>query len=606
MAQMSITKSKQSLYVETLTIDDDDDEQLIVTMETFIALFVLQYVNTPSNIEINFVITSKQSPSSIKIANQKSKYNILTQNEFNKSIANNCNFPSLINNDDVIIAGLCGVCRNIVINSDDEFISLLGFKTSCLNAPSEASVWTKFCEIDIVECVKNFIETITNENQINYDEVNEITLPNELVQFENHMAEPIRMHNIYKLAREKANNPMKKSNKSKMVHIESNVPISALNLIHKYAEGEQFSIADIILFPSIWLIWRSINEITTFSPENLLPLTYKWLTIVQTEYFDKITNSLNNLKPTLFHKIWSTYTLLHINQLKPCSLYKCDPKRYNASQRIYTKQHNIDQTLEKIKNSGFDIISKHSQDENGINKMFDWSELPFDALPEGGELPERRLQRKKYQLENLAREIIQIACPGDRIVDFCSGTGHLGIILAYKLPQCIIYLLENKQESVMRARNRVKKLKLNNVKFFQCNLDYFIGQFEIGTSLHACGVATDIVLMHCLNQRAKFVCCPCCYGGCHQMPHINYPRSKLFRSIDITLLDYMHIAHCADQAHDLDKTTNIQKSYQGQFCMDIVDTDRKFYAEENGYHVKLTRLYPEDCTPKNRLLIGVI
>lgn len=591
-------KSIQRLYIEALAIDsdsDDEHQQLVVTLETFIVLFVLQYVETPTKIQVNFVVTLRECPSSIKITNPNNEFKILTQNEFNESIASNCNFPSLISDEDVIIAGLCGVCRNIVMNSDDEFIPLLGFKTSCLNAPSEASVWTKFCEIDIVECAKTFIETITNEE--NNDD--EMTVPDELVRFENHMAEPIRMHNIYKLAREKAN----AKTKSKIVHIDSNIPISELNLVHKYAEGETFSIADVIIFPSIWFIWKSINDVSSHPSESLLPLTHKWLTTVQTEYADKISKCLSNLKPKITKKIWSSYSSIHANQLKACSLYKCDPKRYNSSQRIFTKQQNIEQSLEKIKNSGLEISSKHPED---IFCDFDWSELPFEALPEGGNLPERRLKRKKDQLENLAREIIRIACPGDRIVDFCSGTGHLGIIVACKLPQCTVYLLENKQESVTRARKRVQKLRLKNVKFFQCNLDYFIGKFEIGTSLHACGVATDIVLMHCLDRQARFVCCPCCYGGCHPMPHINYPRSEFFRSIDITLLDFMQIAHCADQAHDLDKSTNIKKSYQGQFCMDIVDTDRKLYAEECGYQVKLTRLYPEDCTPKNRLLVGVI
>jgi hypothetical protein len=30
-------------------------------------------------------------------------------------------------------------------------------------------------------------------------------------------------------------------------------------------------------------------------------------------------------------------------------------------------------------------------------------------------------------------------------------------------------------------------------KLFQGNMDYFSGKFDIGVSLHACGVATDLV-----------------------------------------------------------------------------------------------------------------
>lgn len=285
-------------------------------------------------------------------------------------------------------------------------------------------------------------------------------------------------------------------------------------------------------------------------------------------------------------------------------LYKSDPKRYKPKNRIFTKQSEISASLDKVNVLNLSITSLPMPKNNQIN----WSTIPYQALPEGGQLPEKRLKRKKEQLECLAECVLQISKPGDRIVDFCCGAGHLGILLAYLLPDCQIILLENKEESLMRARERVDLLQLDNVRFYQCNLDYFIGQFDIGCSLHACGVATDIVLSLCINQKANFVCCPCCYGGIHSVPHIQYPRSVTYK-IRAGILDseYMHIAHCSDQAHDVNKgVCNVEKSEQGQFCMDVVDTDRKLMAEEYGYKVQLMRLVPEDCTPKNRLLVGVI
>ena len=63
----------------------------------------------------------------------------------------------------------------------------------------------------------------------------------------------------------------------------------------------------------------------------------------------------------------------------------------------------------------------------------------------------------------------------------------------------------------------------------QTNLDYFTGDFDVGTCLHACGVATDLVLQRCLDKRASFVVCPCCYGAI-QNPHtVLYPRSRAFK-----------------------------------------------------------------------------
>lgn len=65
--------------------------------------------------------------------------------------------------------------------------------------------------------------------------------------------------------------------------------------------------------------------------------------------------------------------------------------------------------------------------------------------------------------------------------------------------------------------------------YLQCNLDYFTGSFDIGISLHACGVATDLVIQQCIKKQASFVCCPCCYGNIQDTHLLNYPLSKKFQ-----------------------------------------------------------------------------
>ena len=75
----------------------------------------------------------------------------------------------------------------------------------------------------------------------------------------------------------------------------------------------------------------------------------------------------------------------------------------------------------------------------------DWNALPELVHPLGGQLPPERLDKKCQQLENLTAAVIGMARPGQIIVDFCSGGGHLGIVLAYLLPEVIVYLVENKQ-----------------------------------------------------------------------------------------------------------------------------------------------------------------
>ena len=73
---------------------------------------------------------------------------------------------------------------------------------------------------------------------------------------------------------------------------------------------------------------------------------------------------------------------------------------------------------------------------------------------------------------------------------------------------------------------------MSNCSFFQCNLDYFRGGFDVGVSLHACGVATDLVLALCSSVAASFVSCPCCYGSVRPHHTVQYPKSRRFREMN--------------------------------------------------------------------------
>lgn len=292
------------------------------------------------------------------------------------------------------------------------------------------------------------------------------------------------------------------------------------------------------------------------------------------------------------------------------SLYKSDPKRYKPRKRIFTKQSDMDAALEKIALIPVDMVNGNPE-TRGKKMCVDWSKA--FGMPEEGDLPKSRLDRKQDQLKSMVQEIYHLTKPGDVIVDFCSGSGHLGLLIASLFPCALVVLLENKPESLERARKRANALNLSNVEFVQTNLDYFVGDFNIGLSLHACGVATDIVMQLCVQKKAHFICCPCCYGGVLEMPHIRYPRSEFFRkpisggggSVKLTAGDYFCIAHGSDQSHAEDVVNTLKaKCDQGQLCMDIIDYDRRMYAEEQGYKVIATKLEPVTCTQKNRLLIG--
>lgn len=587
------------LYLEAFTdAYDENIDRINVTLETSIVLFLLEFIERPSNIQVYLIPAnrSQSSEPSIKIDHKSLPFTILQANTFGLEVASNCSFPTIVS-ENVIIAGLCSVCRAIVKYADKKFKYLLGFKDTCLQAPSEASSWTKFCELDIVVCTKSVLKF---HKQINSSEY---ALPKEFGYFECHLRQPVKAHNICKLTLDIARGLKDSQSISTTLNPNERPPTKKsilaqnISLEHKFVEGPQISIADIILIPYFWLMKSILQQNAIESLQTKLPLTYKWMESMKN--YPRISDCLDIfIEPIIQHDQQINYI---VQDSETFTLYKRESKQ---NKNIFTRGDNIEQSLYKINQFGIKISSL-SEEDNGNYDNIDWS-LPYDALLEGGNLPANRLQRKKEQLFSLAKEIMAIAKDGDRIVDFCSGQGHLAIILAYKLPQCIVYMLDNKEEMIFRAKKRVQQLNLTNIRFFQCNLDYFIGHFDIGTSLHACGIASDIVLMHCRQRNANFVCCPCCYGKVAEMPHISFPRSKFFRSKNISLDEYLCIAHCADQAHDTnDDRNNIEKSIQGQHCMDIIDTDRKLYMEECGYTTKLKRLYPEDCTPKNRLLVGI-
>ncbi|ALC38707.1 CG10428 [Drosophila busckii] len=578
------------LYVEIELSTEHEETIIYTTVPSFLALYTYRYAYKHKefqNIKINFVaskiITGKIRLRSSHLKQELTEQHITCREAATLPALKDLRLPIFERQDKLFIAGTCAVCREIIARQpNEELRELLGFKASCLLAPAEASIWTRYCEVDVVNLV----------SQLQLQGLNNQEVPVEVVRFEQHMNQPVRMHNIYKLAREQANQGLKRKER---VLIECSTPKEQLLIEHRFAEGISFTIADLILYPLLSLVFEHC-------PQMLLhfPLTNTWFAELHSHtHCRRILHELYASRQHLCND--AVAPPLSIPDCEESSLYKADPKRYRPRNRIYTSQSEVDAALAKLTplQIKFSADSEHSYGE----ELIDW-QLIEPSHAKSSALPAQRLARKRQQLENMANAVVSLAQPGDRIIDFCSGTGHLAILLALKLPQCTVIVLENKAFSLVHAQKRATELKLSNCLFYQSNIDYFIGRFEVGTSLHACGTATDIVLQQCRRVNASFACCPCCYGSLQPMPHIAYPLSARFREV-IDTKDYLYIAHTADQAHELG-TTNCKPeiTQQGLHCMCIVDTDRKLQAEEAGYQVILTRLKPEQCTPKNHLLVG--
>jgi hypothetical protein len=108
-------------------------------------------------------------------------------------VANYCAWPVIVQ-DNYVTAGLCSVARQIIKRSEHKKVKkLLGFRDACLMACSESSVWTKFCEVDMVSTVKS---VLTDPSRCLDGDV--LNLPQDLIRFEYHMGQPVRIHNVYK------------------------------------------------------------------------------------------------------------------------------------------------------------------------------------------------------------------------------------------------------------------------------------------------------------------------------------------------------------------------------------------------------------------------
>lgn len=184
------------------------------------------------------------------------------------------------------------------------------------------------------------------------------------------------------------------------------------------------------------------------------------------------------------------------------------------------------------------------------------------------------------------------------------GGGHLGILLAYMFPDCLVKLVENKEESLKVAIQRITNLKLKNCLLYKGNLNNFIGKFECGMAIHACGTSTDLIIEKCIKNKADILISPCCYGSIKENDLIKYPRSTPFAQSTVIKNDldnYFKLTSFADRTE-----INLEFEKTAHVCMSIIDSDRLLYLKrDNSYsYVQLTQMQPEDCTAKNNLILA--
>lgn len=167
-----------------------------------------------------------------------------------------------------VYSGLCTVLRYLVKRAakfttstklQEHIISLLGHRLYCLKACSEVSPRTKLCELHMPD--------VFNQRHVN-------TAPIALTLFEQLMKEPVVIHNMDKRQRvllqklgDKPHTPSPNKRKRKEVVWTKDLP----PLEHAFAEGVDFSLTDICVFPAIHYFLKN-NSLM----KDDLALTAKW------------------------------------------------------------------------------------------------------------------------------------------------------------------------------------------------------------------------------------------------------------------------------------------------------------------------------------------
>lgn len=421
----------------SLEFSEADGTVFHLTTESYISIFLWKLLNAQEEIRIKLVQTKFETITAVQVNLVGIKYELCSGKVNGK-------LPMLELDGCHVIIGLCSVLRGVcrLMKPGRLATQLLGFKENCLMSPSEVSNWTNFCEREMIQCTEQLRRSS-----------GEIQFPIEMIKFERDLANPVRVHNVYKAVRKQNNDKSIKSG-------------TIVNLEHKFCHGDEANLADFMLYSIYKLIFSAVN---TEDVVDILPLTLKWFKNMESENFEETYTSL--MRGTDEGKANSLMFSGEIPQVNEDGKYFSLLNRWltgykNKNRRgEFTDQSELEVVLEKLKQSNVDVHSAPGEeDQSAISDDF------VQELLESGQLPMKRLDRKKSQLKSLANEVLKIAKRNDVIVDFASGTGHLGFLIAKLLPACRVIVLENKEESINRARGKAQKLELDNVTFYQCNL----------------------------------------------------------------------------------------------------------------------------------------
>ncbi|KAF7651785.1 hypothetical protein LDENG_00105350, partial [Lucifuga dentata] len=507
MMNTDVKRQHHSLYLEVCSRNKEPR----LPLHTSNVLFLLSYCDCKS-FRVFLVFTKPSSSQSLRGQLPESLDISDIQQGDLPQLVRGCRLPAVLDHTGRFCrAGLAVVLRHIInetIEADPrrkDVLALLGFKKTCLKACAEVSQWTRLCETGIPSAIEEHLQNPTNPY---------LQLPHSILHLEKKLGEPVKVHNDDKIRRQKLQQQRDKkktespgqgntdsesqpgqspqaSDRLEVTAALAKLSVDAVpalstrekseirkvkttdlpSLEHVFTEGLYFTLTDVVLLPCIHQYLRSL-QIHAASTLVQLPLLLRWYSHVQ-----EVPGVLRAAKACG----------MTLSTLQP-PLSPSEPSA-EAIPTSQVEQEHLEMTTQ-LPFVGGPRPTMTKLKENDIEAAFSshpcpawtlpWENLPAAINPTEGKMSDDRAVRKRQQLNNLVAMVTELAKPGHTIVDFCSGGGHVGIVLAHTLPDCQVILIENKEESLVRAKSRCDELDLANIGFIQANLDYFTGPFHVG------------------------------------------------------------------------------------------------------------------------------
>lgn len=347
------------------------------SLNGLIAMFINQWSGNKT--ELNLVECQKLSASPVFPVKSELKGQVIPD------LASLTTLPFLVvaereNTSRLIVSGLAAVSRHMIKESNDLAIrKSLSFRGNCLQAPAECSIWTSFCEVQMIQSTVDFLtQPVTDV----------VEIPTALVKLEEHFKQPVRMHNIVK--RWQDEEPKTTNVQLPQGEIQK---LAATLLDHTFSEGPDMTLADLLLFPCAIILTDRLLTLG-IKISDYLPRVGRWLNIMKPLVEDAWRSTVGESSLDLSLLRIQPQPNVKVPRVKEASLYKKDSTRPgvgNLSSEETTRVVDLMTEQQLWLESNEDTTGLVSHIDIAPCTEFvariDWSTLPDPVHPQQGHVP---------------------------------------------------------------------------------------------------------------------------------------------------------------------------------------------------------------------------